>query len=46
VGTPINLVRRQNIAEHRRCTGYTGAVVVAPAWITQSEWVARYGRAE
>ena len=33
--------KRAAIAEHRRCTGWTGPVVLAPARMTQSEWVAR-----
>lgn len=32
------------IAEHRRRTGWTGGVVLAPARLTQSEWLARYGQ--
>ena len=35
---------RAAIAEHRRCTGWTGPVMLAPARMTQAEWVARYGR--
>ena len=37
---------RAAIAEHRRCTGWTGPVMLAPARMTQAEWVARYGRSD
>jgi hypothetical protein len=32
------------IAEHRRRTGHTGAVMLMPPEMTQDEWLARYGR--
>ena len=35
--------KRAAIAEHRRCTGWTGPVVLLPARMTLTEWVARYG---
>ena len=34
---------RAAIAEHRRCTGWTGPVMLAPARMTQAEWVACFG---
>ena len=34
---------RTAIEEHRRVTGRAGWVVVAPAAMTKSEWLARYG---
>ena len=37
---------RAAIAEHRRCTGWTGPVMLAPARMTQAEWVARFGRCD
>ena len=35
---------RAAIEEHWRVTGRTGWVVLAPAAMTKSEWLARYGR--
>ena len=37
---------RAAIAEHRRSTGWTGPVMLAPARMTQSEWLARYRRSD
>ncbi len=34
---------RAAIAEHRRYTGWTGPVMLAPARMTQAEWLAHYG---
>lgn len=32
------------IAEHRRRTGYAGAIVLACSKMTKDEWIARYGQ--
>ena len=34
---------RAAIAEHRRSTGWMGPVILAPARMTQAEWVACFG---
>lgn len=34
------------IAEHRRQTGYMGAVLIVPPEMTVTDWVARYGRGD
>ena len=36
---------RAAIAEHRRRTGYAGAVLVVPQSMTETEWLARHGHA-
>ena len=35
---------RAAIAEHRRCTGWSGPVILAPAQMTQAEWLAHFGQ--
>jgi hypothetical protein len=37
---------RAAIADHQRRTGWMGPVLLVEPEMTQSEWLARYGRAE
>ena len=37
---------KATVAEHRRRTGWTGPVIVAPVEVTVEEWVGRHQRIE
>lgn len=37
---------KATVAEHRRRTGWTGPVIVAPVEVTVEEWVGRHRRIE